>query len=485
MIQRFRKWLPLFGNDIFLGKSLPNLCLGFLYRLAPRVVYSEITSSCFGEAGSGCVIRSARAAQLVLLSSGCSARSLGLYGAMAQKKKKRAKKVKKPDPPGSTLFTEDSLRDLRAQFDFSEGVTLRLPTPSERADSPPEGFLLCTRDFLLLLSLFPIPRPIVKPSPERIPDDFFNTHEELAARKCHWLKHFTRERVERGLKLLHGVPCPSSSTSSDQRANFFVEMQGAKMTLREKKAAEKKTVEDKKALEAIFKPQTPPEVTDEAEGNVVDRVPEVKNTSVVVGLPAGEQAKLKGKRTRGEHFGDKKKRSKRNCNDSRPIFKDKVASANLIASCAWPLLSALENLVDTEKYGETSANFLKAFSSMNTMVHSYDSAACKCEAAKERFEIARIEAESKQQTASFSAVVRIQTDMLSQQLVPIQTHQRSAPLEDSGRRVVKPGLESDFWTQLEQMAKIYAQEQRKILLHLEVQQSSEALDKRPVVHPVW
>ncbi|CAE5984801.1 unnamed protein product [Arabidopsis arenosa] len=75
--------------------------------------------------------------------------------------------------------------------------------------------------------------------------------------------------------------------------------------------------------------------------------------------------------------------------------------------------------------------------------------------------------------------------MLSQQLVPIQTHQRSAPLEDSGRRVVKPGLESDFWTQLEQMAKIYAQEQRKILLHLEVQQSSEALDKRPVVHPVW
>lgn len=104
------------------------------------------------------------------------------------------------------------------------------------------------------------------------------------------------------------------------------------MTLREKKAAEKKAAEDKKALEAIFRPQTPPEVTDEAEGSgvnlavvaalpeatevvptrdVVDRVPEVKNTSVVVGLHAGGQAKLKGKRTRGEHSGDKKKRSKR------------------------------------------------------------------------------------------------------------------------------------------------------------------------------
>ncbi|KAG7552321.1 Ribonuclease H-like superfamily [Arabidopsis thaliana x Arabidopsis arenosa] len=429
---------------------------------------------------------------------GASLLQQAIQGALAQKKKKsRAKKTKKRDPPGSTLSTTDSLRDLKARLNFSEGVTLRLPTPSERADDPPEGFFTLYEGFFYFCFLwFPIPRPIIEylwsyklalaqittrglrhlidhrviggfPSkdekytdhfffvaldedcvPEgclgkmigkwrkidrgpsfldRIPEDLFSAHEELAARKCHWIKHFSQERVEKALRVLHGASCSTSSSSSDQRLNFLTEMQGVQMSLRERKAAEKKAREEQRAIEAAFGPLTPPEATMGTEvvtypevivdpvgsrvdlaitvaltevpegiplGDVADRVPEAGN-ALVVGLPAGGQTKSKGKRPRGEHSGDKRKKSKKAHSSSRPIYQDKVASANLIASCAWPLLPAPEGLVEAERYGETAANFLKAFSSMNTMVHSYDSAARECAVAREQFEAARTDAERK------------------------------------------------------------------------------------------
>lgn len=88
---------------------------------------------------------------------------LAMQAVKAQKKKKRAKKVKKPDPPGSTLPAEDSLRDLRTRFDLSEGVTLRLPTPSKRADDPPKGFFtLCEGFFYYCFLRFPISRLIIE-----------------------------------------------------------------------------------------------------------------------------------------------------------------------------------------------------------------------------------------------------------------------------------------------------------------------------------
>ncbi|KAG7552289.1 hypothetical protein ISN45_Aa06g028880 [Arabidopsis thaliana x Arabidopsis arenosa] len=463
---------------------------------------------------------------------------LAIQGAMVQRKKARAKKVKRPDPPGSTLSTSDSLRDLKARFNFSEGITLRLPTPSERADDPPEGFFTLYEGFFYFCFLwFPIPRPIIEylwsyklalaqittrglrhligilirgietynnigldhlrnlleirrvpgctmeryyisPRPrrrviggfpskdekytdhfffvaldedcvpegclgkmigkwrkidrgpsflDRIPEDLFSAHEELAARKCHWIKHFSQERVEKALRVLHGASCSTSSSSSDQRLGFLTEMQGVKMSLREKKAAEKKAREEQRAIEAAFGPLTPPEVVAGAEliadpamivdpeesgtglavtvalpevpegiptWDVTNRVPEAGN-ALVVGLPAGGQTKAKGKHPRGEHSGDKRKKSKRAPSSARPIYHDKVASANLIASCAWPLLPAPEGLVEAGRYGETAANFLKAFTSMNTMVHSYDSAAREHAMAKEQFDAARAEAEQK------------------------------------------------------------------------------------------
>ncbi|KAG7567962.1 hypothetical protein ISN45_Aa04g007950 [Arabidopsis thaliana x Arabidopsis arenosa] len=471
---------------------------------------------------------------------------LAIQGARALRKKTRAKKVKKPDPPGSTLSTSDSLRELKARFNFSEGVTLRLPTPDERADDPPEGFFTLYEGFFYFCFLwFPIPRPIIEylwsyklalaqittrglrhligilvrgvetynnvgldhlrnlleirrvpgcameryyisPSPrrrviggfpskdekytdhfffvaldedcvpegclekmigkwrkidrgpsflDRIPEDLFSVREELAARKCHWIKHFSQARIEKALRVLHGVSCSTSSSSSDQRLGFLTEMQGVKMSLREKKAAEKKAREEERAIKAAFGPLTPPEAIGGNEtfvdpevivdpmgsgtdltvtlvrpevpegiptGDAVNRVPEAGN-ALVVGLPAGGQTKSKGKRPRGEHSGDKRKKSRRAHSSSRPIYQDKVASANLIASCAWPLLPAPEGLVEAERYGETAANFLKAFSSMNTMVHSYDSAARAYEMAKEQLEMARSEAERKAAEAVLTA----------------------------------------------------------------------------------
>ncbi|OAO89437.1 hypothetical protein AXX17_ATUG00630 [Arabidopsis thaliana] len=57
-----------------------------------------------------------------------------------RKKRKKNKKVVRPNPPGSSLSIEQSLSDLRARFGFGN-VTLRVPSPNELADDPPEGFL--------------------------------------------------------------------------------------------------------------------------------------------------------------------------------------------------------------------------------------------------------------------------------------------------------------------------------------------------------
>ncbi|KAG7567963.1 hypothetical protein ISN45_Aa04g007960 [Arabidopsis thaliana x Arabidopsis arenosa] len=458
-----------------------------------------------------------------------------IQGSLAQKKKKsRAKKTKKPDPPGSTLSTTDSLRDLKARFNFSEGVTLRLPTPSERADDPPEGFFTLYEGHLIgilirgietynnigldhlrnLLEIRRVPgcameRYYISPRPrrrviggfpskdekytdhfffvaldedcvpegclgkmigkwrkidrgpsflDRIPEDLFSAHEELAARKCHWIRHFSQERVEKELRVLHGASCSTSSSSSDQRLNFLTEMQGVQMSLREKKAAEKKAREEQRAIEAAFGPLTPPEAMMGAEvvtdpeviidpmgsgvglaitaalpevpegiplGDVADRVPEAGN-ALVVGLPAGGQTKSKGKRPRGEHSGDRRKKSRKAHSSSRPIYQDKVASDNLIASCAWPLLPAPEGLVEAERYGETAANFLKAFSSMNTMVHSYDSAAREHAVAREQFEIARTDAERK-------ATEAVQAMQAAEALIVAEQEARQREAEENVR----------------------------------------------------
>ena len=78
-----------------------------------------------------------------------------------KKKRKKNKKVVRPNPPGSSLCTERSLSDLRARFGFGN-FTLRVPSPDERADNPPEGFFTLYEGFFYLCFLWlPVPRLIL------------------------------------------------------------------------------------------------------------------------------------------------------------------------------------------------------------------------------------------------------------------------------------------------------------------------------------
>ncbi|XP_020871472.1 uncharacterized protein At3g60930, chloroplastic-like [Arabidopsis lyrata subsp. lyrata] len=192
-------------------------------------------------------------------------------------------------------------------------------------------------------------------------------------------------------------------------------MQGAAQSLRARKAAEKKAAKEKAVLEANFRPPTPPEanleVVMDAEATDVPRdmvpivpkvvghispttdVPEAVGTLVVAAPVAEAKSKTRGKRPRGDGSGvsRKEKRSR----SETPVYKDKIASANFVASCSGPPLSAPDALLEAQNYCETAAGFLKAFHSMNSMVWAYDSGARKSELARERSEAsrARIEAE--------------------------------------------------------------------------------------------
>ncbi|XP_020877137.1 uncharacterized protein At3g60930, chloroplastic-like [Arabidopsis lyrata subsp. lyrata] len=88
------------------------------------------------------------------------------------------------------------------------------------------------------------------------------------------------------------------------------------------------------------------------------QVPEAAGTSAIVALGAEAKAKAKVKRPRGDSSGGRRK-EKRSRNEA-PIYKDKIASANLIASCSGPTLAAPEALLEAENYRKTATGFLTA-----------------------------------------------------------------------------------------------------------------------------
>ncbi|XP_020890852.1 uncharacterized protein At3g60930, chloroplastic-like [Arabidopsis lyrata subsp. lyrata] len=192
-------------------------------------------------------------------------------------------------------------------------------------------------------------------------------------------------------------------------------MQGAAQSLRARKAAEKKAAKEKAVLEANFRPPTPPEanleiimgaeatdvpqdmvpIVPEVVGHIspTTDVPEAVGTPVVAAPVAEAKSKTRGKRPRGDGSGvsRKEKRSR----SETPVYKDKIASANFVASCSGPPLSAPDALLEAQNYRETAAGFLKAFHSMNSMVRAYDSGARKSELARERSEMSRARIEAK------------------------------------------------------------------------------------------
>ncbi|XP_024013195.1 uncharacterized protein At3g60930, chloroplastic-like [Eutrema salsugineum] len=89
-------------------------------------------------------------------------RLMASRGASSSGRGKRVER-QKPDPPGSTLSSPDSLEALRCRFGISEAVEFELPEKNDRADKPPENhFTLYEAFFELCFLGFPIPGVILE-----------------------------------------------------------------------------------------------------------------------------------------------------------------------------------------------------------------------------------------------------------------------------------------------------------------------------------
>ncbi|XP_024010340.1 uncharacterized protein At3g60930, chloroplastic-like [Eutrema salsugineum] len=89
-------------------------------------------------------------------------RLLASRGASTSGRTPRVKR-QKPDPPGSSLCSLESLEVLRHRFGISEAVEFVVPEKSDRADNPPENhFTLYEAFFELCFLWFPIPGVILE-----------------------------------------------------------------------------------------------------------------------------------------------------------------------------------------------------------------------------------------------------------------------------------------------------------------------------------
>ncbi|KFK22824.1 hypothetical protein AALP_AAs64964U000100 [Arabis alpina] len=81
----------------------------------------------------------------------------------AKKAKKKARAKVCPDPPGSSLSDEKSLRHLRKMCRISEEIVLVAPTPADRADAPPAGYMTLFENYFdQCLLWFPLPRFLMR-----------------------------------------------------------------------------------------------------------------------------------------------------------------------------------------------------------------------------------------------------------------------------------------------------------------------------------
>ena len=205
------------------------------------------------------------------------------------------------------------------------------------------------------------------------------------------MKHFSRDRIERALCLVYGVPCPSSSESSDHRTQFFVDMQSTKLTLREvyakKKEDKERRLAERNVLpkrvgsrgdprrgslpDAITPVETVPNEAQEADPPSVAHAPEA-----VVALPASDKAV--GKCVWVDDASSKKKKNKKkktsgiDVEKELSIFEDRVASANLLGGCVGPFLPPLDTLLESGKYAETGSHFLRVMFPYSWFVLGFD-----------------------------------------------------------------------------------------------------------------
>ncbi|KFK40910.1 hypothetical protein AALP_AA2G059200 [Arabis alpina] len=117
--------------------------------------------------------------------------------------KRRARKFRPPDPPGSTLSTERSLSLMRKKLNFPDEIELVVPEPHKRADDPPEG--------------------LTGPAP-KVPSNWKAVWDLLSVRGCNWKKDFSLRRVEKARAFLGGSSV-SSFRFSDCSGDIQSEME--------------------------------------------------------------------------------------------------------------------------------------------------------------------------------------------------------------------------------------------------------------------
>ncbi|KFK33138.1 hypothetical protein AALP_AA6G335900 [Arabis alpina] len=103
-------------------------------------------------------------------SSSCSSDSkessdedVSLEVGQTRKVKLKTKAKVCPDPPGSSLSDPKSLRRLRRHCEISEEIVLIAPTPADRADAPPAGYMTLFENYFdQCLLWFPLPRFLMR-----------------------------------------------------------------------------------------------------------------------------------------------------------------------------------------------------------------------------------------------------------------------------------------------------------------------------------
>ncbi|KFK22607.1 hypothetical protein AALP_AAs50814U000200 [Arabis alpina] len=115
-----------------------------------------------------------------------------------KKAKKKAKVKIRPNPPGSSLSDAKSLQRLRRKYGISEETVLVAPSPADRVDAPPLGYMTLTveADCIDLVKMRWERR--VKPSLPEVSNEFVTAmYTELSSGNGNWRKSFSRNRIER------------------------------------------------------------------------------------------------------------------------------------------------------------------------------------------------------------------------------------------------------------------------------------------------
>ncbi|KFK33403.1 hypothetical protein AALP_AA5G008200 [Arabis alpina] len=114
--------------------------------------------------------------------------------------KRRARKFRPPDPPGSTLSMERSLSLLRKKLNIPDEIELVVPEHHERSSG---GVFYFVRE--LSRGVLPVvSRSVLTGPAPKVPSNWKTVWDLLSIRGCNWKEDFSLRRVEKARALLGG-----------------------------------------------------------------------------------------------------------------------------------------------------------------------------------------------------------------------------------------------------------------------------------------